>query len=134
MIMKFINSPRKAPQLITIGPIPNVAVRQAPPGIKGVIIGMTILSTKDFMKAVDAIPMIKAIASGITLYSKRNSLNPLINPMLSFSKIKVFHLYTLLFLCDILAIDYKCNLYRQYFKLIMRKIVSGKKLLQHEIF
>ncbi len=61
MIIKFIKSPRKAPQLINIGPIPNVAVRQAPPGIKGVIIGMTMLSTKDFMKAVDAIPILKQL-------------------------------------------------------------------------
>ena len=101
MIIKFINSPRKAPQLINIGPIPNVAVRQAPPGIKGVIIGMTMLSTKDFMKAVDAIPMIKAIANGITLYSKRNSLNSLISFILSFSKIKVIHLYMQLVLYDV---------------------------------
>ncbi len=105
MIIKFIKSPRKAPQLINIGPIPNVAVRQAPPGIKGVILGMTMLSTKDFMKAVEAIPMIKAIASGTTLYSKRNSLNSLISPMLSFSKIKVIHLYQQLVRCDLLAID-----------------------------
>ena len=65
---------------------------------------MTMLSTKDFMKAVDAIPMIKAIASGITLYSTRKSLNSLISPMLYFSKIKVIHLYPQLVLCDLLAI------------------------------
>jgi len=52
-----------------MGPIARVAVFQAPPGIKGVIIGMMMLSTIDLIRAVDAIPMIKAIASGITLYS-----------------------------------------------------------------
>lgn len=69
MTIKFIKSPRKAPHLNTTGPIASVAVSQAPPGIKGVMIGMTMLSTKDFTKAVAAIPMIKAIANGITLYS-----------------------------------------------------------------
>ena len=68
MMIKFINSPRKAPQLINIGPIPNVAVRQAPPGIKGVILGMTMLSTKDFIPCYPS-------------------------SMLSFSKIEVIHLY-----------------------------------------
>ena len=66
IIMKFISSPRKAPQPSTIGPISIVAVLQAPPGIKGVMIGIIMLSTKDFIKAVDAIPIIKAIARGIT--------------------------------------------------------------------
>ena len=50
------------PQLITIGPRSTVAVLQAPPGIKGVIIGMMTLSTNDFIRAVYAIPIIKAIA------------------------------------------------------------------------
>ena len=44
IIMKFISSPRKGPQLITMGPIARVAVFQAPPGIKTVIIGMMMLS------------------------------------------------------------------------------------------
>ena len=34
--MKLITAAKKAPQLITTGPIENVAVCQAPPGINGV--------------------------------------------------------------------------------------------------
>jgi len=67
--MKFIKSPKKAPQRSMMGPIASVAVSQAPPGMKGVIIGITMLSTKDLTKVVAARPIIKAIASGITLYS-----------------------------------------------------------------
>jgi len=61
MIIKFIVSPRKASHLNTMGPIESVAVSQAPPGIKGVMIGMTMLSTKDFTKAVAAIPISKQL-------------------------------------------------------------------------
>lgn len=69
IMMKFISSPRKAPQPNTIGPSSRVAVFHAPSGTKGVMSGIMILSTSDFIRAVDAIPMIIAIASGITLYS-----------------------------------------------------------------
>jgi hypothetical protein len=43
MMMKFINSPRKAPQLTTIDPIPNIAVCQAPPGINGSVAKIILL-------------------------------------------------------------------------------------------
>ena len=69
MTIKFIVSHKNGPHRSTMGPIASVAVSHAPPGIKGVTIGMTMLSTKDFTKAVAARPMIRAIASGITLYS-----------------------------------------------------------------
>jgi hypothetical protein len=69
-LMKLISSPKNAPHLSTMGPIARIAVSQAPPGIKGVTIGITMFSTKDFMNAVAAIPMIKAIANGIALFRK----------------------------------------------------------------
>lgn len=75
MIKKFIKLPRKDPQPRTIGPKDNVAVCHSPPGINEVTIGMIILSTKDFTRAVAATPIMKAIARGITLYSLRKSLN-----------------------------------------------------------
>ena len=75
MIMKLINSPRNGPHPITIGPKANVASLHAPPGMNGVIIGIIILSTRDFTKAVAAIPIIKAMASAITLYSFKNPTN-----------------------------------------------------------
>ena len=68
-MIKFINSSRKTFPSQYYGPNATVAVSQAPPGTKGVKIGMTILSTSDFIRAQDAIPIMKAIASGITLYS-----------------------------------------------------------------
>lgn len=73
--MKFISAPRNAPQPITIGPKDKVACCHAPPGINGVIIGIIILSTKDFTRTVAAEAIINAIANPITLYSSRNSLN-----------------------------------------------------------
>jgi len=76
--IKLINSPKKEPHPMNIGPKVNVAVFHAPPGIKGVITGMIMLSTKDFTNAVAAIPIIKAIAKAITLYSRKNSINSFI--------------------------------------------------------
>ena len=55
----------------------QTAVCQAPPEINGVISGIIILSTKDFTRVLTANPIITAIASPITLYSLRNSLNSL---------------------------------------------------------
>ncbi len=78
IIIKLINSPRNDPHLITMGPKLNTASFQAPPGIKGVIIGIITFSTKDFIKAVDATPIINAIARPTTLYSFKNSRNSLI--------------------------------------------------------
>ena len=72
---KLIIAPSKALQPITIGPTENVACCQAPPGIKGVIIGMTKLSTTDLTKSVAAKPIINATANPINLYSFKNSLN-----------------------------------------------------------
>jgi len=47
---KLISAPTKAPQPITIGPMLKVAVCQAPPGMNGVMIGITTLSTNDLTK------------------------------------------------------------------------------------
>ena len=68
MIMKFRNSPKNAPQPILNGPMVNIAVLQAPPGINGAI-GIIMLSTNDFTKVVIAAPITKAIARPTTLYS-----------------------------------------------------------------
>ena len=73
--MKLIADPKNAPQLRTIGPIVHVAVCHWPPGMNGVIRGITILSTNDLTNAVAATPIMKATASPIILYSLRNSLN-----------------------------------------------------------
>ena len=75
--MKLIIAPNKAPYPIIIGPREKVAVCQAPFGIKGVIIGIIKLLTIDWINDVAAIPIIKAIDNGITLYSFKNSLNSL---------------------------------------------------------
>ncbi len=75
MITKFITAARNAPQLITIGPMENVAACQFPPGMNGVIIGMITLFTNDCIKDVAAIPIMNAIARAITLYSFRKSMN-----------------------------------------------------------
>src|SRR3989338_3222405 len=77
-MMKFITAARKAPQLIITGPMEKIAVCQAPPGTKGVIRGIIILSTNDFTSVVAAAPMINATARPVTLYSFRNSLNSVI--------------------------------------------------------
>lgn len=73
--MKFISAARNEPQPITIGPIENVAVFQAPPGMKGVIIGIITSLTKDCINVVAATPITNATANPSTLYSLRKSMN-----------------------------------------------------------
>ena len=75
MITKFMIDARRAPQLMTIEPIDNVAVCHCPPGMNGVIMGIIRLFTMDWINVVAEIPIMNAIARGITLYSFRNSLN-----------------------------------------------------------
>jgi hypothetical protein len=82
--IKLIIAPRSDPHFITIGPSVNVAVCHAPPGIKGVMMGITKSSTIDLTSEVAAKPIIKATASPITLYSLRNSLNSFIKDMIIF--------------------------------------------------
>lgn len=77
MITKLMIAPTNAPHPMTIGPRLTVAVCHAPPGIKGVMIGIMTLSTSDLIRLVAATPMMNATASPITLYSLRNSLNSL---------------------------------------------------------
>lgn len=60
IIIKLIIAPNNAPQPITIGPIENVAVCHAPPGIKKVINGIIKLSTIDLTREVAAKPIISA--------------------------------------------------------------------------
>jgi len=77
IMMKFTSSPMNAPTPQINGPKEKVAVFHAPPGIIGVIVGITILSTSDFMSEVAATPITNAIASPATLYSLMKSLNSL---------------------------------------------------------
>jgi len=80
--IKLIIAPKSAPQPITIGPKEKVVACQAPPGMNGVMIGITKLSTIDFTNEVAASPIINATANPITLYSLRKSLNSEIKPII----------------------------------------------------
>jgi len=58
-IIKFTSSSRKAPKPGNIDSDSSVAVIQALPGIKGVIIGMIVLSIKDYTRVVVQCPLSK---------------------------------------------------------------------------
>ncbi len=96
IITKLIIPPSRAPQPMTIGPIENVAVCQAPPGINGVTIGIIKLSTIDLTKATAANPIINATANPITLYSFKNSKNSPITPFLFSTQLNGTILYKFL--------------------------------------
>ena len=80
MIIKFMTADKKGPQPRTIADEPqrgieNVAVCHAPPGMKGVKIGIIIVSTVVVTSFVAAVPITNAIARPVTLYSLMKSLN-----------------------------------------------------------
>ncbi len=83
MMIKYINAAKNGPQPMPFHTqILKTAVCHAPPGINGVMKGITMLSTRDFTRVFAANAIITAIASPITLYSLRKSLNSLTKPML----------------------------------------------------
>src|SRR3989344_1002638 len=83
MTTKFITAPRKCPHDMTTGPRANLAACHSPPGMNGVMSGRIMSLTHACIKTVAATPMMNAVASPITLYSSKKSLNScsiLMNP------------------------------------------------------
>ena len=80
MIRKSIIFPRKLPTINTIGPSDNVASLHAPPGMKKVMMGISISETREDTSFPEAPPIITATASPMTPYFVKNALNSAMNP------------------------------------------------------